>query len=210
MRCWSRSSSRTCTTSMTRWRKSTATSSRSPAPRPTWGPSGWCASTRLGARRPARCCSTSQARWSFLRRRVPPPPAAAAAVLAAPPHPRPRAAGRPSEPRRAREGAGRPPTARTPMPAGKPGCTNRPRASTPSPSRSPRRRTAAPRTPGRARAETMAYNPSLGVVAAEAGGAVRLPRRPRLRSSAQSAGVRRRRARCTREKSRPRQTCTRS
>ena len=64
MRCWSRSSSRTCTTWTTRWRKSTATSSRSPAPRRMSARSGWCASTRSDARRRARCCWTSPARWS--------------------------------------------------------------------------------------------------------------------------------------------------
>ncbi len=63
-RCSCRSSSRTCTTSTTRWPRSTATSSRSPVRPATSGRSGWCASRRSAAPPPARCCSTSTARSS--------------------------------------------------------------------------------------------------------------------------------------------------
>ena len=42
------SSSRTCTRSTTPWRRSTATSCRSPAAGSSWGRSGWCASRRPG------------------------------------------------------------------------------------------------------------------------------------------------------------------
>ena len=62
-RCWWRSWSPTCTTWTTRLRRSTATSSRSRAPPRTWARSGWCASSRWGAPRRARCCSTRTARW---------------------------------------------------------------------------------------------------------------------------------------------------
>ena len=79
---------------------------------------------------------------------------------------------------RARAGAARRPTARTPRRAAKPACSE-------SPTSDRRRarggardeRPPAERGAERPRAARMAYNPSLGVVAAEAGGAVRLPRR---------------------------------
>ena len=113
------------------------------------------------------------------------PPRRAAAPRDGRGGPRRRAArrGRPGRraARRAPAGAARRPTARTPRRAAKPGCTSR------HGDRLRARGGAAPRAApsgardadaaARARALTMAYNPSLGVVAAGAGGAVRLPRR---------------------------------
>ena len=100
--------------------------------------------------------------------------------------------------RSADAGAARRPTARTPKPAGKPGCTVRdgergrargrrgapePVSATPATSRRALGEQARDgEDAGRARPPRMAYNPSLGVVAAEADGAVRLPR-PRPPSS---------------------------
>ncbi len=119
-RCWSRSSSRTCTTSTTRSPKSTATSSRSPAPPRTSARSGWCASTRSGAPPRARCCSTSPARSIA--------PAGARPSSRAGGRARRRSAAAGAEQRRSAGGArravaasdARRPTARTPRRAAKP------------------------------------------------------------------------------------------
>ncbi len=132
-RCWSRSSSRTCTTRKTPWPKSTATSSRSRAPRRTWAQSAWCASTRSAARPPARCCSTSRARSSRPRRARQAGKARKAGAVRLPP----RAVGvRASARGRERAAGVRRPTARTPTPVAKQGCTSRRRQSTPSPRKS--------------------------------------------------------------------------
>ena len=198
-RCSSRSSSRTCTTSTTRSRKSTATSSRSPARRRTSARSGWCASTRSGARPPARCCSTSPARWSPRRSRA--EHARSHARQAA--HP---AAGEERTDARAASATPRP--SRGESDRGQEGAQQAPRAAPdaePSPTRS-RVPSDAARTDPRARAARMAYNPSLGVVAAGADGAVRLPRprRPRV-----ARGLSRR-APPQASRIEMRQTCTRS
>ncbi len=152
------------------------------------GRSGWCGSTRSGARRRARSCSTSRARSSS-RRRARAPRATAAAAGA----PRARAPARAAAPAnvraRAPADAARRPTARTRRRVWKPDCTNRRRASTPSPSRRPRRTSRRPSMRRRARAPRMAYNRNLGVVAAGAGGAVRLQRRLRRRSRTPALGT---------------------
>ncbi len=147
--------------------------------------SGWCASTRSGAPRRARCCSTSPARSSARRARAAGTRASgrAQAPLAAP---RARRAGAaaPGEPRRAP--APRPADSEDAEARREAGLSESPDGDRLRARGGARGRGAPRDADGRAEGDgrpRMAYNPSLGVVAAGAGGAVRLPRPRRAPSS---------------------------
>ena len=129
--------------------------------------SGWCASTRSGAPPRARCCWTSPARSSRPAPRAPAPTQAPRRANATP-RPSRRSRRRHALDRRPSEDAEAPPSRRSP--------TSRPTATSPTGRRAARAVAGADAAGQTARAARMAYNRSLGVVAAEAGGAVRLPR----------------------------------